>query len=58
MLLVPMRRVSRHMGSHLLIKILMLCVSLISANLVMDEEREKSHNSLTLCFTASSGLIF
>lgn len=53
-----MRRVSRHMGSHLLIKILMLCVSLISTNLVMDEEREKSHNSLTLCFTASSGLTF
>lgn len=50
-----MRRVSRHMGSHLLIKILMLCVSLISTNLVMDEEREKSHNSLTLCFTDQVG---
>ena len=38
-----MCRVSRHMGSHLIIKILMFCVSLISTNLVMDEEREKSY---------------
>ena len=38
-----MHRVSRCMGSHLIIKILMFCVSLISTNLVMDEEREKSY---------------
>ena len=42
-----MCRVSRHMGSHLIIKILMFVYPCF-CELVTDEEREKSHKSLVL----------